>query len=178
MHWLDDTDEMLKNNLMVNVEPVEEGQVYSIEVEGKESFETGQYFGNLVLKTDFEGVPEKIVRVRVLVNSDIETYPKRVLLPDMLVPEGTSRSFRKVITILAKRGDSLKVKKVIPSRDDIAVNLREVREGKAYRCKITIRPETRDGDYRGKLTFLTNYEGYEKVEVEILGHVKVVREDE
>jgi len=178
MHWKKDTDDMLKNSLLVNIEPLTEGEVYSITARAKEHFETGHYFGTLILNTDFEGVPEKVIRVRVLVNSDIETYPKKVLIPDMLVPEGTSRSFKKVITILAKRGDSLKVSRVIPSRDDIAVNLREVREGKAYRCKITIRPETENSDYKGKLTFITNYENYEEVEVEILGRVKVVKEGE
>ncbi|MFO7914801.1 MAG: hypothetical protein R6U43_03815 [Candidatus Krumholzibacteriales bacterium] len=177
MEWREDSDSMLNKRLMVNVEPVEEGQTYSVTVKGKEEFDTGHYFGNLILKTDFEPVPEKVLRVRVLINADIETYPKRVLLPDMLVPEGTSRSFNKVITILAKRGDSLVVRDAVPSRSDIAVNLREVREGKAYRCKLTIRPETRDAEYRAKITFITNYENYEEVEVEILGRVKVVKNE-
>ena len=174
MEWKEDSDDILKDRLTVNIQPVEEGRTYSITVKSKENFDTGHYFGNLILKTDFEPVPEKVVRVRVLVNADIETYPKRVLLPDMLVPEGTSRSFNKVITILAKRGDSLVVKDAIPSRSDIAVNLREVRKGKAYRCKLTIRPDTRDSEYRGKITFITNYKNYEEMDVEILGRVKVV----
>mgnify|MGYP006280193543 FL=1 len=177
MEWRDDSDEMLKNRLMVNIDPVDDGNTYSVTIKGKEEFDTGHYFGNLILKTDFDPVPEKVLRVRVLVNADIETYPKRVLLPDMLVPEGTSRSFNKVITILAKRGDSLVVKDAIPNRSDIAVNLREVREGKAYRCKLTIRPDTRDADYKGKITFITNYRNYEEVEVEILGRVKVVKNE-
>jgi hypothetical protein len=42
-----------------------------------------------------------------------------------------------------------------------------------FRCNLTIRPESKIGEYRGYLTFFTNYTGYEEIKVEVLGRVRV-----
>ncbi len=92
----------------------------------------------------------------------------------MLIPEGTTRSFNKIVQIMATRGDSLKILKVVSSREDIVTNIQEVKPGKMFRCKLTNRPESKMGEYKGFLTFFTNYTGYEEIKVEILGRVKVI----
>ncbi len=171
--WSESTDENIKNNLEVKLEAVEEGRKYSITVDDKDRFTKGSYHGALVLKTDFDKVKEKTVDVRVLVHAEVQLYPEKLLLPEMVVPQGATKSFQKVVTIIVKKGDSLKIKDVVPSREDIVTTLTEVKPGKAFRCKLTIRPESRDGEYKGSIKFITNYPGYEEVEVEILGRVRV-----
>ena len=79
-----------------------------------------------------------------------------------------------MLKIVATRGDSLKILKVVPSREDIVTNVKELTPGKSYRCTVAIRPECKTGEYRGYLTFFTNYTNYEEIKVEILGKVKVI----
>lgn len=171
--WSESTDENIKKNLEVKLEAVEEGRKYSVTVEDKKEFTKGSYHGTLILQTDFDKVREKTLDVRVLVHAEVQLYPERLLLPEMVVPRGATKSFQKVVTIIAKKGDSLKIREVVPSREDIVTTLTEVKPGKAYRCKLTIRPESRDGEYKGSIKFITNYPGYEEIEVEILGRVRV-----
>lgn len=174
LEWSEDSDEIIKKNLKVDLEVIENGKKYAVTVDDKEPFETGNYHGILLAKTDFEEVPEKSIDVRILVNAEIQFYPNRLLLPEMSIPEGTTKSFEKVVTIIAKKGDSLRIKEVIPSREDIVTTVTEIKPGKAYRCKLTIRPESKMGEYRGTLKFVTNYPGYEEVVIEIIGRVNVI----
>ena len=174
VEWGKGTHDALKRKLETKLEEIEKGKKYAITFDDREQFETGNYAGFLILKTDFEEVKEKKINVRVMVNEEVRAYPNKLLLPEMLVPEGTTRSFNKVVKIVATRGDSLKILKVVSSREDIVTNIKEVKPGKMFRCTLTIRPESKMGEYRGFLTFFTNYTGYEEIKVEILGRVKVI----
>jgi len=174
LYWDESADEALKEKLGAQLEVIEEGKKYAIVFDDKEPFEPGTYSGAFIVKTDFDKVEEKRINVRVVINAEVRAYPERLILPEMLVPEGTTRSFNKLVRIVAMRGDSLKILKVVPSREDIVTNVKEVRPGRMYRCKLTIRPESKTGEYHGYLTFFTNYENYEEIKVEILGSVRII----
>ena len=94
---------------------------------------------------------------------------------ELLMNEGTTKSFDKIVSVIAARGDSLKILEVIPSDDSITWNIREVRPGKAYTCKFQIRPPAEPGKYEASLKFLTNYPGYEELVLPIKGSVRIVK---
>jgi hypothetical protein len=105
----------------------------------------------------------------------VEVHPKTIIMREMIVDEGTSKSFDKRITIIAARADSLKILKVEPDREDITVNVQEIVPGKSYRCTVRIRPPSKTGRYLGTLTVHTNYPGYEEMEVNITGTVRAMK---
>jgi hypothetical protein len=178
--WSDEksmTPEM-EGKIGVKLEPVERGRQYRLTVWNKEQLGPGHYLGYLYLKSDFEGLKEKKVMVRFTITPDVEVHPKAVFMREMIVEEGTSRSFDKKITIIAARADSLEILKVVPDRDDITVNVQEVVPGKSYRCSIRLRPPTVTGRYLGILKIYTNYPGYEEIPINITGTVRVMARKE
>jgi hypothetical protein len=174
IYWDKNTDDALKEKLGTKLEEIEKGKKYAVTFDDKEQFKTGNYSGALVLKTDFEKAKVRKIHVRVVVTAEVMVYPDKLILPDMLIPEGTTRSFNKVIKIVSTRGDSLKILKVVPSNENIVTNVKELKPGKSFRCTLSIRPESKTGEYHGSLTFFTNYTNYKEIKVEILGKVKVI----
>ncbi|HUV37814.1 MAG TPA: hypothetical protein VMX58_12830 [Patescibacteria group bacterium] len=168
----------LTDKLNVKLEPIERGQQYRLTVWNKEPLKPGHYLGDLFIKSDFEGLPEKKVMVRFTITSDVEVHPNNVIMREMIVEEGTSKSFEKKITIIAARADTLKILKVEPDREDITVNVQEIVPGKSFRCTIQLRPPTETGRYLGNLKIYTNYPGYEVLPVSITGTVRMMARKE
>ncbi|HSG27835.1 MAG TPA: hypothetical protein VLA34_05090 [Candidatus Krumholzibacterium sp.] len=174
-HWSDKSREydFLAEHIGVKLETIEKGRQYRLSTWGKKAVPAGQYNGDIVLETDFPNLPEKKFTFRMVITPEVQVHPSTVIMREMMVREGTSKSFEKVVSLIAARGDSLKILEVIPSRDDIAVNVQEVRPGKAFSCKLSIRPPSVAGKYEGSITFRTNYPGYEEIVAEIRGTVRV-----
>lgn len=168
----------LSDMLGVKLEPIESGQKYRLTVWNKKQLEPGHYLGDLFLKSDFEGLSEKKVMVRFTITPDVEVHPKTVIMREMIVEEGTSKSFDKKITIIAARADSLKILKVEPDRDDVTVNVQEIVPGKSFRCTIRLRPPSETGRYLANLKIYTNYPGYEVLPVSITGTVRLMARKE
>ncbi len=166
--------EILIDKLKADLETIEAGRKYRIKISSKGDIPPGNYLVNLIVKSNFERVSEKEVPVRIVIMPDVEVQPNVLFIREMQVPEGTSKSFEKMVSIIASRGDSLKVLKVVPSSENITVNVREIKPGKAFQCKVQVRPPSETGKYVETLTFYTNYKGYEKIEVLVRGSVRVV----
>jgi hypothetical protein len=170
----------LENKLGVEIEQIleppkqEKGRKYRLKLWQKGELGTGHYMSDLVLETDFEAMKEKAVPVRISITPDVEIHPRTIFMGEMRVEEGTSRSFEKTFRVIAARGDSLKVLKVIPDSDDVTVNLKELHEGRAYRGTIMVRPENNVGPYASYVTIMTNYPGYEEVKILIKGTVRSI----
>ena len=177
IYWDENTDDVLKEKLGTKLEEIEKGRKYAVTFDDKEQIKTGNHSGALVLKTDFEKAKIRKIHVRVTVTAEVMVYPDNLILPEMLIPEGTTRSFSKVIKIVSTRGDSLKILKVVPSRENIVTKVKELKPGKSFRCTLTIRPESKTGKYHEFLTFYTNYTNYKEIKVEIIGKVKVIPAD-
>jgi hypothetical protein len=158
----------------VKMETIERGRKYRLSVWNKEKLLPGHYLGDLFLKTDFPELGEKKVTVRFTVTPDVEVHPKTIIMREMMVEEGKSKSFDKRITIIAARADSLKILNVVPNREDITVNVQEVIPGKSYRCTVRVRPPTQTGRFLGELKIYTNYPGYEELAVNITGTVRAM----
>ncbi|MBN1163763.1 MAG: hypothetical protein JXB45_04240 [Candidatus Krumholzibacteriota bacterium] len=174
--WAADNKDYEKLNEMIGLklETVEKGKKYRVKVWNKKNLEPGTFLGDIVLKTDFKDLPEKKIMFRMTIAPDVQIHPNVVYMREMTIQEGTTKSFEKMVSIIATRGDSLKVLQAIPSSENIAVNIREVHPGKTYSCKIFIRPPTESGRYLESVKFITNYKGYEEIEMSIRGSVRVV----
>jgi hypothetical protein len=167
---------VLKGGVGVRVTPIEEGKKYKIETWLKEDLPPKQYFADLIIETDSEKLPEKKLTFRLHIMDDVELHPSAIYMRELHVQEGTSKSFEKVVSVIAARGDSLKILDVVPSDDTITWNMREVRPGKAYTCRFQIRPKAEPGKYEAAIKFHTNYSGYEELVVPIKGSVRVIRD--
>ena len=158
----------------VTLESLEAGRKYRVAISNKKPLEPGNhYMGDLVLETDFPKLKEKKLIVRVTVTPDVEVHPKNIIMREMRVREGLSQSFDRVITVIAARADTLKIRDIISDREDITVSIKEVHPGKSFRCTVRVRPPSVNGKYVGELRILTNYPGYEEIPVKIMGSVRV-----
>ena len=177
-HWSEKTKErdILDVAVGVKITPIERGKKYKLETWLKKQLPPKQYFADLVLETDFDKLPEKQISMRVHVMDDVEVHPNSVYMHELLVPEGKTKSFEKTVSVIAARGDSLRILEIIPSDGSITYNVREVKPGKAYTVRFQIRPPSEPGRYEASLTFRTNYRGYERLEVPIKGAVRIVKE--
>jgi hypothetical protein len=160
----------------VKLETVEKGQKYRVKVWRKEKLDPGHYIGELVLATDFDKLPEKKLSVRVTVMPDVEVHPRAIIMREMVVPKGATKSFDRVFRVISSRGDSLKVFKAVPSSEEITVKITETTPGKAYRCTVKVRPPSQPGRYTGAVKLYTNYPGYEEINLPITGSVRIVDE--
>jgi hypothetical protein len=165
--------EILEKGIDVKITPIEKGKKYRIETRMKEPLPPKQYFSDLFITTDFEKIPEKKLPFRLQVMEDVELHPSTVYMRELHVPEGTTKSFDKVVSVIASRGDSLKILDIIPSDDTMTWNIREVRPGKAFTCRFQVRPPAVPGKYEASLKFITNYPGYEELVVPIKGSVRI-----
>jgi hypothetical protein len=157
----------------VKLEEVEKGKKYRITAWKKPNASAEMHRGEIVLSTDFSGLPEKKISVRLTVSRDVEVHPNRVYLGEMVVPEGTSKSFDRQFRIIAARGDSLKVLSAEPDREDITVKIQEIQAGKVYKGTVRVRPPSNLGNFEGTIKIKTNYTGYEEITLFIGGRVRL-----
>ncbi len=176
-HWSDASKdkEALEEGIGVKITPIEKGKKYKIDTWLKKDLPPKQYYADLYIETDFEMLPEKKLQFRLHIMDDVEVHPSTIYMRELQVEEGTSKSFEKIVSIIAARGDSLKVLEVVPSDPTITWNIREVKPGKAYTCRFQIRPKSEPGKYEATLKFLTNYPGYNELVVPIKGSVRIVK---
>ncbi len=178
-HWSEESKkdyDLLCRMIGVKLEGIESGRKYRLKTWTREELPPGRYIGDIILETDFKELPEKKVAFSITITPDVQVHPKRIIMREMRVPEGRTKNFEKTVSIVAARGDSLKVLDIIPSREDMTVKIREVREGKSFSCTISIRPPSETGSYNGSITFVTNYPGYEKIVTPIKGMVRVMKD--
>ncbi len=166
----------LEEGVGVKITPIEKGKKYKIETWLKKDLPPKHYFADLFIETDFDKLPEKKLTFRLNIMDDVELHPSTIYMRELLMTEGTTKSFEKVVSVISARGDSLKILDVIPSDNSITWNIREVKPGKAYTCRFQIRPRSEPGKYEASLTFLTNYPGYEELVVSIKGSVRLTRD--
>lgn len=175
-HWSEKSKhyDFICENIVVDLQTKDPGKKFSLKVSTKGGIEPGRYLGDLILETDFKDIPEKKLMFSLTITPDVQVAPRTVIMREMRLSGGKTKNFEKRVSVIAARGDSLQILEVIPNRDDITVNVRETRPGKAFSCVISIRPAAKSGRYEGNVTFITNYPGYEKLELPIKGMVRVI----
>lgn len=163
----------IDRNVGIDMKEVERGRTYRLTAWKKAGSEPAMYRGEIVLATDFAGMPEKKVPVRLTISRDVEVHPNKVYLGEMVVPEGSSKSFDREFRVIATRGDSLEILGAEPDREDITVKIQEVQAGKVYKGTIRTRPPSKMGNYEGSITIRTNYPGYEEIILYVGGRVRL-----
>jgi len=157
----------------VKLEEIEKGKKYRVTAWKKPDAAPEMYRGEIVLSTDFPSLPEKKIPVRLTISRDVEVHPHRVYLGEMVVPEGTSKSFDRQFRIIAARGDTLQVLGAEPDREDITVKIQEIQAGKVYKGTVRVRPPSKLGNYEGTIKIKTNYAGYEEITLFVSGRVRL-----
>jgi len=170
-YWSDKSMELekYKDKLEIEIEKIEKGKKYRLTLKKKEEIEPGSYMGELVLTTDFDKLKEKKMRVMLTVNPIVDVNPKKILYGEMKIGEGEANIFEKKFHLVAMRGDSLKVLNVIPSRNDVEVDLQTLHPGKAYQGNVKVMPAGAIRNYAATIKILTNYPGYEEFEITVQG---------
>jgi len=177
-HWSEKSKDRsaLSEGVGVKITPIENGKKYKIETWLKKELPPRQYFADLYFETDFDKLPEKKLAFRLHIMDDVELHPSSIYMRELQMAEGTSKSFEKIVSVIAARGDSLKILDVVPSDESITWNIREVKPGKAYQCRFQIRPKAEPGKYEATIMFVTNYPGYEELVVPIRGSVRLTKD--
>lgn len=166
-------DSGIDNNVGVRLEEIEKGRKYRVVAWKKPYAEPEMYRGEILLKTDFPGLNEKKVAVRLTISRDVEVHPNRVYLGEMVVPEGKSMSFDRQFRIIAARGDTLQILGAEPNREDITVKIQEIQAGKVYKGTVRVRPPSQLGNFEGTVKIKTNYAGYEEITLLVGGRVRL-----
>ena len=174
VRWADDVrGKELEDRIGLKIETVEKGKKYLLKIWKKKELRPDNVMTNIILTTDFPKLPEKTIPMSIVVQNDVQIYPDRLYFGEMVIPAGATKPFDRTFNIVAARGDSLKILKALPSRDDMTVKIQELQPGKSFRGTVWVRPETRLGQYAGSIKIYTNYPKYKELILDIVGSVRV-----
>ena len=128
---------------------------------------------NIVLTTDFPKIREKSIPMSIIVQKEVEIYPPRLYYGEMIIPPGATKAFDQAFNIVSVRGDSLKIIKAVPNRDDMTVKIQELQPGKSFRGTVWIRPSSRLGQYAGSIKIYTNNPRNPELVLDVVGSIRV-----
>jgi hypothetical protein len=172
--WADDTAARgLVDKIGIKVEPIEKGKRYRLKMWQKKGLTPENVVANVILTTDYPKIKEKSVSMSILVQKDVELYPDRLYFGEMVIPAGATKAFDRTFNVVAARGDSLKILKVVPNRDDMTVKIQEMQPGKTFRGTVWIRPSSRLGQYAGSVRIYTNNPRFKEIVLDIVGSIRV-----
>jgi hypothetical protein len=172
--WADDTAaQMLAEKIGIKLETIEKGKKYRLKLLKKKNLEPQSLVANIVLTTDFPKIKEKTIPMSLIVQKDVEIFPDRLYYGEMIIPPGATKSFDRTFNIVSARGDSLKILKAVPNRDDMTVKIQEVQPGKSFRGTVWIRPSSRLGQYAGSIRIYTNNPKNPEIVLDVVGSIRV-----
>lgn len=172
--WSDDADAKgISDKIGLKLETIEKGKKYRLKIWKKKGLSPETMATSVVLTTDHPKLKQKTVPVSITIMKDVELQPEKLYYGEMVIPAGATKPFERTFTIVAARGDSLKILNAEPSKDDVTVKIQEVRPGKMYRGTVWVRPTSRLGQYTASVNIRTNYKNFEKLVLNIVGSVRV-----
>lgn len=172
--WADDTAaKKLAEKIGLKLETIEKGKKYRLKLFKKKNLIPENLVANIVFTTDFAKIKEKSVPMSILIQKEVEIYPDRIYLGEMIIPPGATKAFDKSFNIVAARGDSLKIIKAVPNREDMTVKIQELQPGKSFRGTVSVRPESRLGQYAGSVRIYTNNPKQPEIILDIVGSIRV-----
>lgn len=172
--WADDTAARgLSEKIGLKIETIEKGKKYRLKLWKKKELLPENFVANIVLTTDFPKIREKSISMSIIVQKEVEIYPDRLYYGEMIIPPGATKAFDRTFNIVAARGDSLKIIKAVPNRDDMTVKIQEVQPGKSFRGTVWIRPSSRLGQYAGSIKIYTNNPKNPEIILDIVGSIRV-----
>jgi hypothetical protein len=178
MRWSGFVDDPFKfevdiTDLLDKLQTIEKGKKYRLKLTKKKDLQPENIAANIVLTTDFPQIKEKNVMMTILIQREVELYPNRLYFGEMIIPAGATKAFDKTFNIVSARGDSLKIVKAVPNRDDMTVKIEELQPGKSYRGTVWIRPSSRLGQYAGSVKIYTNNPKQPEIILDVVGSIRV-----
>jgi hypothetical protein len=171
-HWeSDSTTKALEGKIGLKLETIAKGTKYRLRIWRKAELPPESFVTNVVLATDYPKLKEKYVPVAISVMADVELHPPKLYFGDMALPAGATTGFTRPFSVVAARGDSLKILKTVPSRDDMTVKVQELVPGKSYRGTVLIRPTSKIVQYDGFIKIYTNYPKCRELTLGVVGNV-------
>ena len=171
-------DKQLDTKLAVKLETIVKGKKYKLTIIKKKDIAPDRYYGEIALLTDYPKMPQKILTFNINVVKDVEVYPERIFFGEMVIEKGTSKTFDRAFNVIAARGDSLKILKVVTSSPEITVKVQEQTPGKSFKGTVWVRPPDKIGQYVGNLKIYTNYPKYKELIIDIVGSVRYAEPNE
>jgi hypothetical protein len=172
--WAEDVKTKgIDEKIGLKLETIEKGKKFRLKIWNKKQLAPESFVTSIVLTTDYPKLKEKNVTLAITVMNDVELQPVKLYYGEMVIPPGATKAFEKTFTIVAARGDSLKVLSAVPSGNDITVKIQEVRPGQSYRGTVWVRPTSRLGQYTGSIKIRTNYSKRKELVLDIAGSVRV-----
>ncbi|MDD4857757.1 MAG: hypothetical protein PHD74_06590 [Candidatus Krumholzibacteria bacterium] len=173
VRWAGDVAQRhLIENVGLKIETIAKGKKYRLKLWKKNEMAPGSFNANVVLVTDHPKIKEKTVPVAFIISSDVELMPNRMIWGEMVVKSGAPKTFDRIFTIRALRGDSLKVLRAQPNRDDMKVSIKEITPGKVFQGTVSITPDTKAAQYLGAIKIQTNYRRCQLLNLDIVGSVR------
>jgi hypothetical protein len=163
----------LPEKVGIKLETIEKGKKYRLKLSKKKALTPESLTANIVLTTDFPKIKEKSIPMSIIVQKEVEIYPDRLYFGEMIIPAGATKSFDRTFNIVAARGDSLKILKAVPNRDDMTVKIQELQPGKSFRGTVWIRPSSRLGQYAGSVKIYTNNPRSPEMILDVVGSIRV-----
>ncbi|MGD1048376.1 MAG: hypothetical protein ABR899_06440 [Candidatus Krumholzibacteriaceae bacterium] len=172
--WVEDSRGLkLNERIGLKVETIEKGKKFRLNIWKKKELPPDNFVAEIELATDYPKLPVKRVPIAIMVMNEVEVQPDRVIYGEMVLSPTGFKSFDRTFTITASRGDSLKILKVLPNRNDMTVKIKEVQHGKSYSGTILITPQKdRIGPYLGSIRIFTNYRRYKEINLDVVGSVR------
>jgi hypothetical protein len=167
----DSTAKAMEGKIGLKLETIAKGKKYRLTIWRKAELPPESFVTDVVLATDYPKIKEKYVPVAISVMSDVELHPEKLYFGDMALPSGATAGFTRPFSIVAARGDSLKILKTVPSRDDMTVKIQELIPGKSYRGTVLIRPTSKIVQYEGSIKIYTNYPKCRELTLGVVGTV-------
>jgi hypothetical protein len=156
----------------LKLETIAKGHAYRLTIAKKGDLAPDDFVARVILATDNPKLPEKIVPVSITVLPDVAIHPPTLYYGDMTNPPGATQAFERTFTIVAARGDSLKVLKAVSNRDDMTVKIQEGVPGKSFKGTVFVRPPSKVERYSGTITITTNYPKYRELTLGVVGSVR------
>jgi hypothetical protein len=172
--WVDDSRGLnLSEKIGLKVETIEKGKKFRLKIWKKKELTPDSFVAEIELTTDYPKLAVKRVPMQIIVMNDVEVQPDRVIYGEMVLSPTGPKAFDRIFTITASRGDSLKIIKAVPNRNDMTVKLQELQPGKSFRGTILITPQPKTiGPYLGSIKIYTNYRRYKEINVDVVGSVR------
>lgn len=172
--WVDDSRGLnLNEKIGLKVETIEKGKKYRLKIWKKKELAPDNFVAEIELATNYPKLAAKRVPMAIIIMNDVDVQPDRVIYGEMELSPTGPKSFDRIFTIAASRGDSLKILKAVPNRNDMTVKIQEVQPGKSFRGTILITPQqNKVGPYLGSIKIYTNYRRYREINVDVVGSVR------
>jgi hypothetical protein len=173
VRWSGDaTSRRVLEKVGLKLETIAKGKKYRLKIWKKEEMPVSSFGTSVVLLTDHPILKEKIVPVMITIRNDIEMSPNRMILGEMILKPGGAKSFNRVFSISAARGDSLRILKAEPNRSDMTVTIKEITPGKVFQGTVSIAPGGDTTRYVGSIKIQTNYRRCREFNLDIVGSVR------